>query len=152
MYIQNGAKFIVTNDDAFTMQHGFRAPGNGVIIAAIEKSLTAPGGKGLICEKIVTGKPNPDIIDLIRGQHGIDELEKSRMLMIGDRPDTDIMLGNNAGIDSCLVLSGVVTSQEEAEEWANMGEKYQPTYILGSFGEDISMTDEEMQKLGAETS
>jgi len=33
--------------------------------------------------------------------------------MIGDRPDTDIMLGYNAGIDRCLVLTGVVSSFDE---------------------------------------
>ena len=67
MYIQKGAKWIVTNEDAFTIQHGLRAPGNGMIIAAIESGLKGPGGHGLICDKIVTGKPNPAIFDLIRG-------------------------------------------------------------------------------------
>jgi len=33
--------------------------------------------------------------------------------MIGDRPDTDIALGHNAGIASCLVLTGVVTNEEQ---------------------------------------
>lgn len=147
MYIQRGAKFIVTNDDAYTMQSGYRAPGNGVCIAAIEKSLVGPGGKGLICDKIVTGKPNPEIIDLIRGQHGIPESDLSKMLMIGDRADTDIALGNNAGIDSCLVLSGVVQSEEEAKSWGERDELYRPTYVLGSFGEDILMTPEELANL-----
>lgn len=28
--------------------------------------------------------------------------------MIGDRPDTDIAFGNAAGVDTCLVMTGVV--------------------------------------------
>jgi len=37
------------------------------------------------------------------------------MIMIGDRPDTDILLGNNAGIDTCIVLTGVVRTEIEME-------------------------------------
>ena len=33
--------------------------------------------------------------------------------MIGDRPDTDIALGSNGGVDTCLVLSGVVKDENE---------------------------------------
>ena len=118
MYIQRGAKWIVTNEDAFTMQHGMRAPGNGCIIAALENGLKQPGSNKLICEKITTGMPNPKIIDLICQQHGIPLTEKDKMVMIGDRPDTDIALGNNAGIASCLVLSGVVTCEDEVYLYA----------------------------------
>ena len=59
------------------------------------------------------------------------------MLMIGDRPDTDIALGNNAGIDTCLVLSGVTRNDEDALNWGAQSEKFQATYVLESFGEDI---------------
>ena len=147
MYIQKGAKWIVTNDDAFTMQHGLRAPGNGMIISAIESGLKNPGGEGLICEKIITGKPNKSIIDLIRGQHNIPESELSKMVMIGDRPNTDIELGYNAGIDTVLVLSGVVKNDEEAIQWAAKSEGYRPTWVLDQFGEDINLTDEEKSKM-----
>ena len=71
------------------MQSGYRAPGNGMIIAAIENGLKKSDGTGLICDKTVVGKPNPAIIDLVRCQHGID-CDLSRMVMIGDRPNTDI--------------------------------------------------------------
>ena len=39
LYIQRGAKWIVTDEDAFTIQHGYRAPGAGMVIAAVEASL-----------------------------------------------------------------------------------------------------------------
>jgi len=39
------------------------------------------------------------------------------MIMIGDRPNTDIALANYSGIDSCLVLTGVVTNEKEVYEW-----------------------------------
>ena len=119
------------------MKDGLRYRGNGCIIAAIESGLQAPGGNGLICDKIVTGKPNKAIVDLIRGQHGIPESTLSRMIMIGDRCDTDVALGNNAGIASCLVLTGVVTSEEQVHMYVEQKDIHRPTYVLKSFGEDI---------------
>lgn len=119
------------------MQQGFRVPGNGCLAAAIECTLRNAGGDGLICEKIMTGKPNKAIIDLIRNQHSIPEEDLPKMLMIGDRPNTDIALGNNAGIDSCLVLTGVVQNEEEALRWAMQDPANRPTFIVKSFGESI---------------
>jgi len=147
MYIQRGAKWIVTNEDGFTIQHGYRAPGNGLIIGALESGLKKAGGEGLICEKIVTGKPNPAIFDLIRGQHNIPESETSKFIMIGDRPDTDIALGSNGKVDTLLVLSGVVKNEEELQDWAAMDDMYKPTYVMNSWGEDINLTEEERAKL-----
>ena len=37
--------------------------------------------------------------------------------MIGDRPDTDILMANRAGIASCLVFTGVVRHEVEVDEW-----------------------------------
>ena len=62
----------------------------------------------------MVGKPNPDIIDIIRKDHDIPDSELDKFLMIGDNPTTDIALANNAGIDSLMVLSGVVKNEEEA--------------------------------------
>ena len=129
------------------MQHGLRAPGNGMIIASIESGLKKPGSDELICDKINTGKPNKVAVDLIRGQHNIPESELPRMIMFGDRANTDVAMGNNAGIDSCLVLTGVVKSEDEASQWVAQNEIYRPTYLMQSFGEDIGLTEEELTKM-----
>ena len=44
--------------------------------------------------KVVTGKPNPAIIDLIREDHKIADSELSKFVVVGDNPPTDIALGN----------------------------------------------------------
>jgi ribonucleotide monophosphatase NagD (HAD superfamily) len=118
------------------MQSGYRAPGNACCISAIESSLRKPGSSSLICEKIVTGKPNPDIVNLIRRQHNIPESHLSKMVMIGDRPDTDIALGNNAGIATCLVLTGVVQNQEQLIQFCRQSDSHKPGFVLHSFGQD----------------
>ena len=55
--------------------------------------------------------------------------------MIGDRPNTDILFGKAAGIDQCLVLSGVVHSVEDFEQnWLPEDPNYDPTWIMQQVG------------------
>jgi ribonucleotide monophosphatase NagD (HAD superfamily) len=65
----------------------------------------------------MTGKPNPEVINIIRKQNNIPESELSKFVMFGDNPTTDIALANNAGIDSVLVFTGVTKNEEEAQVW-----------------------------------
>ena len=54
--------------------------------------------------------------------------------MVGDNPDTDIKFGNQAGLSTCLVLTGVVKSEQEwQEKWS--GAQRTPTHVMGSLGE-----------------
>lgn len=99
--------------------------------------LKDPSGEGLICEKVCTGKPNPAIVDIIRKHHNIPESDLTKMVMIGDNCQTDIALGNNAGISSCLVMTGVVKNEDQAYQWAKQDEDFKPTYFLKSFGDKI---------------
>jgi len=80
------------------------------------------------------GKPNPFMIDLIKEEHSL--APGSRSVMIGDRPNTDIMFGKEAGIDTCLVLSGVVLSLEDFEQnWLTENLAYEPTWIMQQVGQ-----------------
>ncbi len=94
--IQQGAIFYATNlDTVIASENGFQ-PGGGVMVKAVQ---TCTG-----VEPIVIGKPNPLMIDLIRAKHG---LQSNEIMAVGDRYDTDILGGINAGSPTALVLTGV---------------------------------------------
>ncbi len=103
--ILRGAKLVATNrDPTFPMENGVLWPGGGSIVAAIE---TAAG-----VESILIGKPETYSLELILSISGSSAEET---IMVGDRLDTDIMVGNRAGLHTALVLGGV-TSLEEAQK------------------------------------
>lgn len=60
-------------------------------------------------EPTVVGKPSPLMIDYLEKKYGMD---RSRICMVGDRLDTDVLFGTDNGLRSLLVLSGV-TSEEK---------------------------------------
>jgi len=96
----------------------------------VEKTLENSTGDGLICDKVIVGKPNKMIIDIILKDHNIDKSELSKFIIIGDNPSTDICLANNIGVDSCLVFSGVIHNYDEAKEWIKKNSNYQSTHIM----------------------
>ena len=115
--------FIVTNDDATSLIRGRYFPGAGAFLQSIlattglkrgshsrSTSYEEPGTFDLI------GKPSPFTIDLIKEEHGLEP--SARTLMTGDRPNTDILFGKEAGVDQCLVMSGVVRGlQDFTDNW-----------------------------------
>jgi ribonucleotide monophosphatase NagD (HAD superfamily) len=56
------------------------------------------------------------------------------MIMIGDRLDTDMLLAKNAGIDGCLVLSGVTRSQEDMIRISQKDSLTLPKFFMQSLG------------------
>ena len=93
---------IATNDDS-RMKVGQRFyPDSGPTLQAILTACNLSAG-----QFDLVGKPNPFAFEVIREEHG---LSSDRTLMIGDRPNTDIVFGKAAGVDQCLVFSGVVKS------------------------------------------
>lgn len=106
LLIRNGAPFIGTNPDkTFPTPHGL-VPGAGAVLAAIE----AATGVG----PLLMGKPKPYMVELAISNLGTTP---ETTMVIGDRLDTDILAGQNAGCHTTLVLSGV-TSQDEASYWS----------------------------------
>ena len=78
------------------------------------------------------GKPNPWVVNLIQQER--DCPDKSRMIMIGDRLDTDILMANSAGVDGCLVFTGVTSSEEEMHRIMSNDPRVHPKFIMSSFG------------------
>ena len=60
-------------------------------------------------EPIVVGKPSPLMIDYLANKLSLD---KSRICMVGDRLDTDVLFGTDNGLKTVLVLSGVTTEEK----------------------------------------
>eukprot|EP00826_Nyctotherus_ovalis_P013006 TRINITY_DN13477_c0_g1_i11.p1 TRINITY_DN13477_c0_g1~~TRINITY_DN13477_c0_g1_i11.p1 ORF type:complete len:192 (-),score=66.52 TRINITY_DN13477_c0_g1_i11:170-745(-) len=117
--LQMGKHFIASNPDIYDpMPYGI-APGTGPTLI----TLTTITGK----EPEIIGKPYPNQVNTFMEDKGIEEKEKRRILVIGDRLDTDIALGRNASIDAALVLTGI-SKMEDVEK----AEKNVPKYILES--------------------
>ncbi|MCK4937035.1 MAG: HAD family hydrolase [Methanosarcinales archaeon] len=93
--IRNGARFIATNTDAMLPTENNFLPGAGSMVAA----LAAASG----VEPEVVGKPNKPIMDVLLQEYGLKVWECT---MVGDRLETDILAGINAGMHTVLVLTG----------------------------------------------
>jgi 4-nitrophenyl phosphatase len=96
-----GAVFIATNNDATFPAPDGLWPGAGSIVAALE---TAAGR-----EALVVGKPN---VYMMEAALSLTKGKADNTLMVGDRLETDILGGWRAGLDTCLVLSGVATRED----------------------------------------
>ena len=116
-----GCEFIATNLDAVThLTDAQEWAGNGAMAGAIK------GCTGR--EPTLVGKPSPLMIDYIVEKYGCD---RSRICMVGDRLDTDILFGQNNGLLSCLTLSGVTTE----EKLLSKENEIKPDYYVDSIAQ-----------------
>ena len=96
-----GCMFIATNTDAVThLTDAQEWAGNGSMVGAIKGSTKR--------EPIVVGKPAAFMLDYIANKFNI---RKDQITMVGDRLYTDILFGNDGGLNTLLVLSGVTTKE-----------------------------------------
>jgi NagD protein len=103
--ITRGARFIATNPDPTGPAPDGPLPATGSVAALISHATgVAP---------YFVGKPNPL---MMRTALNTLEAHSEETAMIGDRMDTDIVSGLEAGLEAILVLSGV-TTREEAERF-----------------------------------
>ncbi|KAH8486123.1 hypothetical protein H0E87_027555 [Populus deltoides] len=109
-----GCLFIATNRDAVGHMTDLQEwPGAGSMVAAMCGSTER--------EPIVVGKPSTFMMDFLLQKFHINT---SNMCMVGDRLNTDILFGQNAGCKTLLVLSGV-TTQTTLQDPSN---RVQPDY------------------------
>lgn len=110
------AQFIATNrDSTFPMEDG-EIPGGGSLVAALA---TAAGR-----EPLTVGKPETHAYEAILQAA---QAPAARSVMVGDRLDTDIAVGNRAGAHTVLVLTGVTS----ADAAANAPAAWRPERIIG---------------------
>ncbi|AJM76850.1 HAD-IIA family hydrolase [Rathayibacter toxicus] len=99
--INGGARFIVTNPDATGPSSEGVLPATGAIAALITKAT----GK----DPYVVGKPNPMMFRSAMNKIGAHSENTG---MIGDRMDTDIVAGIEAGLHTILVMTGISDAAE----------------------------------------
>jgi NagD protein len=103
--IRNGAHFFATNADVYCPTPRGGEPDAGALIAAIESCT------GKKCEAVV-GKPSGYMIEAILN---ILNMPPEQCLITGDRLETDVQMGINAGMATALTLTGA-TNREAAEK------------------------------------
>ncbi len=113
--IDRGARFISTNPDATGPSSEGPLPATGAINALITKAT----GR----EPYIVGKPNPMMFRSALNRIGA---HSHNTAMIGDRMDTDVVAGMEAGLHTVLVLTGI-SDQREIEKFP-----FRPDEVLGS--------------------
>ena len=113
--INNGSRFIATNPDATGPSPEGPLPATGAVAALITKAT----GK----DPYIVGKPNPM---MFRSAMRKIKAHSESTAMIGDRMDTDIVAGIEAGLHTILVRTGISDDAEIAKY------PFRPTEILNS--------------------
>ena len=113
-----GAHFFATNPDPSGPGEGGLVPACGAMAALIEKATGV--------SPFFVGKPNPL---MMRMALNYLDVHSEDTIMVGDRMDTDIVGGVQAGLKTILVLSGV-TRREDVRRFP-----YQPSLIVESVAE-----------------
>ncbi len=124
--IKLGAHFVATNPDRTCPVEGGEIPDCAGMIAAIE----AVTGKKV---ELVVGKPSPLMIQTVLDVLG---LRPEDCILIGDRIETDIKMGKEAGIATGIVLTGV-TDEERLKKIKHTPS--QPDFVFQSIADVESL-------------
>jgi NagD protein len=120
--IEGGARFIATHPDPSGPSPEGTLPSTGAVAALI----TAATG----ATPYFVGKPNPL---MMRSALNQIEAHSERTVMIGDRMDTDIVSGIEAGLRTILVLTGS-THRDAVERFP-----YRPTRVVESIADVVPL-------------
>jgi NagD protein len=116
--IADGARFIATNPDPSGPTPDGPSPATGAVAALISKATGV--------EPYFVGKPNPL---MMRSALNAIDAHSETSAMVGDRMDTDIVSGLEAGMHTVLVLTGS-TKREETERYP-----FRPSRIVDSIAD-----------------
>jgi len=119
-FVAAGARFIATNPDVSGPGEGGMVPATGAVAALISAATGV--------QPYYIGKPNPLIM---RTALRALEAHSEDSVMIGDRMDTDIIIGTESGLETILVLTGVTRRQDVARY------PYRPTHIVDSVADIV---------------
>src|SRR5512132_3909430 len=103
--VLEGARFIATNPDPTGPSTAGPLPATGSVAALISRATGV--------DPYFVGKPNPL---MMRSALNAIDAHSETTAMIGDRMDTDVVSGLEAGLHTILVLTGVAT-REQAERY-----------------------------------
>ncbi|MEU7564920.1 HAD-IIA family hydrolase [Streptomyces fradiae] len=120
--INNGARFIATNPDNTGPSPEGVLPATGSVAALITKAT----GK----EPYFIGKPNPLMMRTALNAIGAHSESSA---MIGDRMDTDVLAGLEAGMETFLVLTGL-TGKDDIPRFP-----YRPTHVVDSIADLVDL-------------
>ena len=123
--LERGAKFIATNPDATGPSAEGSLPATGSVAALITRAT----GR----EPYYVGKPNPL---MMRSALNRLEAHSETTVMIGDRMDTDVISGLEAGLRTILVLTGS-TPRTKVGDFP-----YRPTEIMDSIADVVPLVKE----------
>lgn len=120
--IVDGARFIATNPDATGPSAEGPLPATGAVAALITRATGAV--------PYFVGKPNPM---MFRSAMNRIEAHSENTAMVGDRMDTDVVAGIEAGLETVLVLTGS-TRRDQVEKFP-----YRPSRVLDSICDLIDL-------------
>ena len=123
--VEQGARFIATNPDATGPTREGSLPATGSVAALIEKATGQ--------SPYFVGKPNPLMMRSALRSMGA---HSESTLMIGDRMDTDVRSGLEAGLQTILVLTGI-SNPETAERFP-----YRPSRVIDSVADLVGQADD----------
>ena len=100
--VRHGARLIATNPDRTCPVEGGEIPDCAGMMAAVE----AVTGNTV---EVVVGKPSPIILEVALERLGVPGRDA---VIVGDRIETDIVMGKRLGLGTVLVLSGVTRADD----------------------------------------
>lgn len=120
--VGDGARFIATNPDSTGPSPDGPLPATGAVAAMVTRATGV--------EPYFVGKPNPL---MMRSALNRIQAHSETTVMIGDRMDTDVKSGLEAGLRTVLVLTGS-THEHQVERFP-----YRPTRVVDSIADLVDL-------------